>query len=101
MFDGLICHILKKRMKKTPLPVHPMAEKILLELSSSPTTLDAKNIKKIHRKLPVPSDFDILWAEILEFGNHPAGVVITNRALILKAPKSEIKKANREIKKEN
>ena len=56
-------------------------DKILRELiatlPTSPTVLDKSNIGKIHRYIPVPTDYKILWADIGSFGGYPAGVVIT------------------------
>ena len=40
-----------------------VVEQIMLKLPTSKTELSADNIKKIHRYLPVPSDYKILWAE--------------------------------------
>lgn len=34
------------------------------ELAKSPTALSEGNKKKIHEYIPVPNDFDILWADI-------------------------------------
>lgn len=82
-------------------PPADIALQIVSQLPNSSTLLSKKNVKKIHRLFPVPNDYDILWAEVLRFGNKPAGIIITNEALILKALPSEINKQNAEIKKEN
>lgn len=73
------------------------ARHLYSQLSNSPTKLTKKNVKKIHQFLPVPSDYKILWAEIQSFGNHPAGIVITDQAIIIKLPKNVIKEKNKEI----
>lgn len=99
LVPGIILIIIGKAVKKQP-PAE-IATQIKAQLPESPTPLTVRNLKKIQRLLPVPTDYEIMWAEVQSFGNHPAGVVITDRALILKAPKSEIKKQNQEIKKEN
>lgn len=63
--------------------------------------LTESNIKKIHRLIPVPNDYRILWADIMSFGGYPAGVVITEQALIIKSTKEEVKKSNAKIKEQN
>lgn len=49
------------------------------ELAKSPTALSEGNKKKIHEYIPVPNDFDILWADINSFGGYPSGIVLTDR----------------------
>lgn len=61
--------------------------RLLGNMAVSPTELTEKNIRKIYTYIPVPSDFEILWADISSFGGYPAGVVITDRGLVLKAPR--------------
>ena len=63
--------------------------------------LTESNIKKINRLIPVPNDYRILWADIISFGGYPAGVVITEQALIIKSTKEEVKNSNAKIKKQN
>ena len=63
--------------------------------------LTESNIKKIYRLIPVPNDYRILWADIMSFGGYPAGVVITEQALIIKSTKEEVKKSNAKIKEQN
>lgn len=70
------------------------------ELSASPTELTDKNKKKIREYLPVPTDFEIIWADISSFGGFPSGVVLTDRGLILKAPRPT-KKEKQEKKNEH
>lgn len=79
-------------------------EKLISQLPTSPTVLDKTNVKKIHEYIPVPTDYEIIWADISSFGGYPAGVVITNRGLIVKATRAEVKHNNNlviEQKKEN
>ena len=80
-------------------------DKILRELiatlPTSPTVLDKSNIGKIHRYIPVPTDYKILWADIGSFGGYPAGVVITDRAMIVKVSREEAKNNKTQIKEEN
>ena len=74
---------------------------LIAALPTSPTVLDKSNIGKIHRYIPVPTDYKILWADIGSFGGYPAGVVITDRAMIVKASREEAKNNKTQIKEEN
>ena len=65
------------------------------------TELSDKNAKNIHRLFPVPSDFKLLWASVEEFGGHPSGIVITDKALIIKGTSDGVKAVNKNIKEEN
>lgn len=64
------------------------------ELPTSPEKLNKKNIKKIHKYIPVPTDYKILWADIEKYGGYPSGVVVTDKGIIVKASKIEVKKYN-------
>lgn len=71
------------------------------ELAKSPTELSEGNKKKIHEYIPVPNDFDILWADIHSFGGYPSGIVLTDRGIVCKAPwydGEENKKGNKNKK---
>ena len=96
---GIVLIIKGKNVIKQP--PSEIAVQLKSQLPPSATPLTKKNLKKIYQLFPVPTDYEILWAEVQSFGNHPAGIVITNEALILKSPKSEIKRQNKEIKREN
>jgi len=74
---------------------------LIATLPTSPTVLDKSNIGKIHRYIPVPTDYKILWADIGSFGGYPAGVVITDRAMVVKASREEAKNNKTQIKDEN
>ena len=76
-------------------------KQLVAQLPEPSIALTEKNKKKIHRLIPVPNDYDILWADILSFGGYPAGVIITEQALILKATREEVKRNNAEIKEKN
>lgn len=76
-------------------------EQLILSLPNSPTTLSKSNIQKIHSYLPVPSNYKIIWADITSFGGYPCGLIITDKALITKASKKEVKNNNELIKKQN
>lgn len=69
-------------------------EKLISQLPASPTVLDKTNVKKIHEYIPVPTDYKIRWADISSFGGYPAGIVIADRGLIVKATRTEVKHNN-------
>lgn len=73
---------------------------LMSKLSESPTELSEKNKKKIHEYMPVPSDFQILWADINAFGGYPSGIVLTNKGIVSKAPRPEIKEKKKQEKNE-
>ena len=78
-----------------------IVENLIKTLPSSPIVLNKKNIDKIHATIPVPSEYKVLWADISSFGGYPAGVVISDNALIVKAAKYEVKNNARVISEEN
>lgn len=78
-------------------------EKLIGELSESTeksTELSEKNKKKIHEYIPVPNDYEILWADINSFGGYPSGIVLTNRGIVCKAPRPDIKENKKQKKNE-
>ena len=48
-----------------------------------------EEVQKIQRCLPVPNDHVILWADMISYGGYPAGIALTDRAFISKAPKKQ------------
>lgn len=63
---------------------------IIAELPASVEDLTKKRvIKKIRTYLPVPNDFDILWAEVNSYGGFPVGMVITRQGVIFKSPRDK------------
>ena len=60
-------------------------------MSKSPTDLTEKNCKKIHTYMPVPNDYNILWADITSFLGYPAGIVITDKGIVFKASRKALK----------
>ena len=60
-----------------------------------------KEIQKIKRILPIPSDHRVLWIDVLSKGGYPAAYAITDKAFIYKASKSDVKEINQKIKGEN
>ena len=75
-------------------------EELISEMSVSPTELSDKNKKKIHASLPVPNDFEILWADINSFGGFPSGIVLTNKGIVCKAPRPKINEKKKAQKNE-
>ena len=74
---------------------------LISRLPKSPASLDKATVDKIHRYIPVPTDYKILWADIGNYGGYPAGIVITDRAIIVKASREEAKNNKTQIKEEN
>lgn len=79
----------------------PILKQLVNQLPDPDIKLTESNIKKIHRCIPVPNDYQIIWADIISLHGYPAGVVITDKALVIKATKDEVKRNNAEIKKSN
>ena len=77
----------------------PLLKKLINDLPAPKKELKKKQLRKIREYMPVPNDHRVLWADMLSFGGYPAGVVITDRAMIVKATKSEVKSQNAEAKK--
>ena len=75
-------------------------KKLISQLPNSPTELDKVNVKKIHEYIPVPTDYKIIWADISSFGGYPAGIIITDRGLVVKATRDEVKHSNKLIKEQ-
>lgn len=74
--------------------IDDILEQLISQLPASPTVLDKANTRKIHEYIPVPTDYKIRWADISSFGGYPAGIVITDRGLIVKATRDEVKHNN-------
>lgn len=75
-------------------------ENLIGELAESPTELSDRNKKKIYEYIPVPNDFDILWADINAFGGYPSGIVLTNKGIVCKAPQHDMKENKKQKKNE-
>lgn len=74
---------------------------LIKKLGPSPTDITSEKSKnKIHEYLPVPKDFEILWAEIIAFGGHPAGIVFTDRGIVFKAGRKYVRDENKRRKEE-
>ena len=63
---------------------------------------DPKIRKRIRKYLPVPNDFKILWADISSYGGYPGGIVLTDRGIVIKAPKESfsVKRKSADKKKQ-
>lgn len=80
--------------------IDDILEQLISQLPESPTVLGKASIKKIHEYIPVPTDYKIKWADISSFGGYPAGIVITDRGLIVKATRDEVKHNNERVKEQ-
>lgn len=81
--------------------MNEILRELISTLPKSPTSLDKSTVEKIHRYIPVPTDYKILWADVGSLGGYPAGVVITDRAIIIKASREEARNNKSQIKQEN
>lgn len=64
---------------------------LISKMPESPTELTNHNLKKIKEYMPVPNDFEILWADINAFGGYPSGLVMTSRGMVFKSPRPKHK----------
>ena len=78
--------------------MNDIIKELIAMLPKSPTSLDEATVEKIHRYIPVPTDYKILWADIGSLGGYPAGIVITDHAIIVKASRKEVKNNNIQIR---
>ena len=76
-------------------------EGLLERLPESPTPLTQDNRRNIATYIPVPNDYEVLWADIQSFGGYPAGVVVTDKCLIVKSTKEAVKERAKDIKANN
>ena len=66
------------------VPLRPyVLTQLLADLGASPTSLTERAVARIHRSLPVPTEQEVLWADVA-FGTRLHGVVLTDAALYLK-----------------
>jgi len=71
-----------------------LLEGVLKQLDKSPTELSKKNLGNIKEAFPIPNEYQILWADI-KFGARISGLVITDKALVVKADKETLKQYNK------
>ena len=69
----------------------------LKQLGESKTVLSNSNLKKIYEHFPVPREYKVLWADV-KFGTRISGLVIADKALVIKADKETLKKHNENCK---
>jgi len=69
-------------------------EETLKQLGLTMTQLSEKNLKRIYETFPIPREYKILWADV-KLGLRINGLVITDKALIIKADKETLKKYNK------
>jgi hypothetical protein len=80
--------------------MNSLIDELLQELGESPTTLSKKNVHRITSDFPVPREQSILWADV-RIGTRSSGVVLTDRAFILRADKKVKKLAEKNRKSKN
>lgn len=71
--------------------MNEIVEKLMESMPESPTELSEGNCKKIKSYMPVPTDFNILWADIKSFSGYPAGIIITDKGIVFKASRKDLK----------
>lgn len=81
--------------------MNKILEELISQLPKSPTELNSDNRKKIYSYIPIPTDYKILWADISSFGGYPAGIVLTDKGLVVKASRDEVKNNKTLIKEQN
>ena len=67
--------------------MNEIAEKLLAQLPVSPSDLSERGQKRLHAAVPVPDDFEILWAAVSFKAGDPSGLVIADRGIVIKTPK--------------
>lgn len=80
--------------------MNDVLNELINKLPESPTVLNPKNLTKIYNKLPVPKEYKILWADINKFGGYPSGLILTDRGIVIKAAKSEVKRNKKALKEQ-
>ena len=72
-------------------------QSVLNQIKQSPTELSKKNIDSIKKLFPIPCEYRLLWANV-KFGARISGVVITDKAIIIKADPKTVKDYNKACK---
>lgn len=55
--------------------------------------ISEKNLKRIYETFPIPREYKIIWADV-KFGSRISGLVITDKALVVKVGKETLKEYN-------
>lgn len=63
--------------------------------------ISPRELSKVKRILPIPSEHEVLWIHVVSKGGHPAAYAITDRAFIYKASRSDVSDLNKKIKAGN
>ena len=63
--------------------------------------ISPRELSKVKRILPIPSEHEVLWIHVVSKGGHPAAYAITDKAFIYKASRSDVSELNKRIKAEN
>lgn len=79
--------------------MNDIVSKLLESMPDSPTELTKKNIKRIIEYMPVPNDYEILWADVKSFSGYPSGIVITDKGIVFKASREALKENKDKEKK--
>ena len=72
-------------------------QSVLNQIKQSPTELSKKNIDSIKKLFPIPCEYRLLWANV-KFGARISGVIITDKAIIIKADPKTVKDYNKACK---
>ena len=62
-------------------------EYLLKEIGQKEVLTD-KEERQIKRLMPVPNDFEIIFADVHSLGGYPAGLILTDKGLYIKHQKS-------------
>lgn len=78
-------------------------DKAFMELLSKlpKEDISPRELSKVKRILPIPSEHEVLWIHVVSKGGHPAAYAITDKAFIYKASRSDVSDVNKKIKAEN
>ena len=71
-------------------------QNVLAKLGESKTELSESNMHKMKRYMPIPKEYEILWADVV-FPTRTSGLVITDKALIIRGDIETLKKRNSQI----
>lgn len=64
-------------------------------------SISPRELSKVKRILPIPSEHKIHWIHVISTGGHPAAYAITDKAFIYKASRSDVSSVNKQIKAGN
>ena len=70
-------------------------QSVLESVGQSPVELSKRNINDIKILFPVPNEYKILWADVQKHKTRISGLVITDKAKIIKANSKVVKEYNK------